>query len=397
MALATTRPVLWSPNTVTGLSVTTPGSWVGGDWVQVLSSAPADCAIAYLMAKCLTSGVVTTDGVMEIGWGLSSESVCLAASYPFTIGQSLVGSTWDLELPIPITLIPAGKKVFVRYRNSAISTQTIDSVSLGYYAGYDSSHKIDLTLYRQPTNGTAPLITSPASLWTFSSWVSMSTGFTDAVYVAGVTLLPNDDAVRYPETEIELGIGAGPTGIGTIPAMLTNGEGTFLIAWLPRVVPVAKSTAISARIRMNTATATAIQVGLYYYGEPAVGCVPVPPTPPIINTETVVIRRMRRTPHLNQLHRRITFSSFEILAQVGEGLISGQGVDPQIMLRWSDDGGRTWSLEHWTSLGKMGQYRTRVLWRRLGQARDRIFEVVVSDPVDAALITAYIGANVGTS
>lgn len=121
----------------------------------------------------------------------------------------------------------------------------------------------------------------------------------------------------------------------------------------------------------------------------------VPPPPVIPTAVTIPIRRMRRTPHLNNEHKRVTHRSFEVLAQVGDGLLAGQGVDPQIMLRWSDDGGRTWSREHLTTLGKIGEYRTRVLWRRLGQARDRVFEVVVSDPVDAALITVYLDAGVG--
>ncbi len=121
----------------------------------------------------------------------------------------------------------------------------------------------------------------------------------------------------------------------------------------------------------------------------------IPPPPPIPPPTELPIRRMRRTPHLNVEHARLTFNSLEVLAQVGAGLLSGQGSDPQIMLRWSNDGGRTWSREHWTTLGRIGAYRTRVLWTRLGQARDRVFEVVVSDPVACSLITAYLNVDVG--
>ncbi len=120
-------------------------------------------------------------------------------------------------------------------------------------------------------------------------------------------------------------------------------------------------------------------------------------TAPVINTGPTLlpIRRMRRTPHLNETHIRQIFSRFELLAEVGEGLLEGQGVDPQAMLRWSDDGGETWSQEHWAPLGKRGEYRQRVLWRRLGQARDRVFEVVITDPVEIALITAYLDVAIG--
>jgi len=65
------------------------------------------------------------------------------------------------------------------------------------------------------------------------------------------------------------------------------------------------------------------------------------------------------------------------------GITAGQGEDPQVMLRWSDDGGHTWSSEHWISMGKIGEYFYRAIWRRLGMTtklRDRIYEVSGTDP-----------------
>ena len=73
--------------------------------------------------------------------------------------------------------------------------------------------------------------------------------------------------------------------------------------------------------------------------------------------------------------------------------MTGQGSDPQIMLQYSDDGGITWSNELWETLGKLGKYRTRVEWRRLGRSRDRVFKVKVSDPVFVQLNEAYINAT----
>ena len=64
--------------------------------------------------------------------------------------------------------------------------------------------------------------------------------------------------------------------------------------------------------------------------------------------------------------------------------------NPQAMLRWSNDGGSTWSNEHWTGVGQTGKYRNRAIWRRLGTARDRIFEVVVTDPVNFVIISANL-------
>ena len=70
-------------------------------------------------------------------------------------------------------------------------------------------------------------------------------------------------------------------------------------------------------------------------------------------------------------------------------------VNPQAMLRWSDDGGSTWSKEHWTTIGAIGRYQNRAIWRRLGTARDRVFEVVVTDPVKAVIVSANLKASGG--
>ena len=69
------------------------------------------------------------------------------------------------------------------------------------------------------------------------------------------------------------------------------------------------------------------------------------------------------------------------------------GYDPQVMLRWSDDAGHTWSNEHWNSMGKIGAYGTRTIWRRLGMTekiRDRVYEVSGTDPVKIAIVGAEL-------
>ena len=73
--------------------------------------------------------------------------------------------------------------------------------------------------------------------------------------------------------------------------------------------------------------------------------------------------------------------------------VATQGADPQVMLRWSDDGGHTWSNEHWASMGKIGQYYKRVIWRRLGMTvklRDRVYEASGTDPVKIAIMGAEL-------
>jgi hypothetical protein len=143
------------------------------------------------------------------------------------------------------------------------------------------------------------------------------------------------------------------------------------------------------------------------------------------------VRRLRRAPHLVTEFQRQYFDELQIQFQPGVGttglsaalqqinlqspyIITDTGTYtigaldtvylgefntinvntptsyPQAMLRWSSDGGSTWSNEHWTGVGQTGRYKNRAIWRRLGTARDRIFEVVVTDPVNFVIISANL-------
>jgi hypothetical protein len=68
-----------------------------------------------------------------------------------------------------------------------------------------------------------------------------------------------------------------------------------------------------------------------------------------------------------------------------------------VELRYSDDFGNTWSTPQARSLGKIGEYAKRVIWRRLGQSRTRVFEVRVSDPVAVTILGAELDATPGVS
>ena len=75
------------------------------------------------------------------------------------------------------------------------------------------------------------------------------------------------------------------------------------------------------------------------------------------------------------------------------GYPAAPGYDPEVMLRWSDDGGHTWSNEHWSSIGKIGAYGHRTFWRRLGMTvklRDRVYELSGTDPVKISIMGAEL-------
>jgi len=105
---------------------------------------------------------------------------------------------------------------------------------------------------------------------------------------------------------------------------------------------------------------------------------------------------MRTCPHLSAAGKRIKYKSLELDMESGTGIDgTGQGIDPQAMMAFSDDGGYTYGNEHWADIGAIGQKANRIIWRRLGQARDRIFKVQISDPVRRVLLGANIELEVG--
>ncbi len=93
----------------------------------------------------------------------------------------------------------------------------------------------------------------------------------------------------------------------------------------------------------------------------------------------------RAFPHFEDKKQRIYWHSIQVDFETGVGLTSGQGSNPLVQLRWSDDGGRSWSNWHNRTLGAIGEYRTRVIWRRLGQSRSRVWSIRGSDPVRIAI------------
>ena len=101
-------------------------------------------------------------------------------------------------------------------------------------------------------------------------------------------------------------------------------------------------------------------------------------------------------PHLHSEQEYVYFNRILVDIDTGVGLVSGQGEDPQIILRWSDDGGFNWSPNRYGSIGKLGNYGIRVRFARLGRSRNRVFEFSMSDPVKFYVISTNVDFRVGT-
>lgn len=121
----------------------------------------------------------------------------------------------------------------------------------------------------------------------------------------------------------------------------------------------------------------------------------------IYSDNTAPIRRVRVTPHIHKDGKMIFYQRFELDMEKGVGIDGDtgttgtpQGVKPRAMLSWSDDGGFTWSKEYWTDMGAMGEYGKQIVWNGLGCSRDRVFKVVISDPVKCVFTGAIMDIEV---
>lgn len=110
------------------------------------------------------------------------------------------------------------------------------------------------------------------------------------------------------------------------------------------------------------------------------------------------IRRLRQFRGLNDDEKWVFYSNSQLVLQSGVGTATGQGVNPQAMLSWSNDGGHQFSSEIWSGAGRQGEYNHRTMWRGSnGRARNRVWRIVMTDPVPWRLINFITNAEVGTS
>jgi len=87
---------------------------------------------------------------------------------------------------------------------------------------------------------------------------------------------------------------------------------------------------------------------------------------------------------------RVYYNAIEFDLESGVGAATGQGSNPLLQLRWSNDGGHTWSSWYYLDMGAIGQYATRVRRERLGQSRKRVFHIRYSEPTPFTVLSCEV-------
>lgn len=106
------------------------------------------------------------------------------------------------------------------------------------------------------------------------------------------------------------------------------------------------------------------------------------------NTE--LIHRIRRTAYIHAGASAVRHQALFIDMEEGTG--NANTPAPQVMLRYKDEN-TVWSTEKWRGLGSLGSGMTRLVWRLLGRARKRVYELKITDPVKAVVVDAYLRAQ----
>lgn len=114
------------------------------------------------------------------------------------------------------------------------------------------------------------------------------------------------------------------------------------------------------------------------------------------NSDPILRKRITQT--IAQSGKRLFFGEMLLDMETGVGTASGDGSDPQIMLRYSDDNGHSWSNTKQKSIGAAGDYDAIVKFPPSGgtkRGKGRVWELTMTDPVKFALFGADVSVVEG--
>lgn len=89
----------------------------------------------------------------------------------------------------------------------------------------------------------------------------------------------------------------------------------------------------------------------------------------------------RVCPVLDNSNELFTITEMEIELSAGTATRTGSGSNPKLIMKYSVDGGHTWSKNIEAGVGERGEYDKRVIFGPCGTSRSFIFEVYGSDPI----------------
>lgn len=109
-----------------------------------------------------------------------------------------------------------------------------------------------------------------------------------------------------------------------------------------------------------------------------------------------VIYHEKSSSPFRQLNETQFWEEMELNMETGVGLTNGQGSDPIIRMKFSNNGGKTFTSEFVRRFGKIGEFSRRVIWRRQGRIpTNRVVTFITTDPVRARLLGLTVDDEIG--
>lgn len=103
------------------------------------------------------------------------------------------------------------------------------------------------------------------------------------------------------------------------------------------------------------------------------------------------VKRVRRFPHIVDELKNIKYSKFQLSCAVGNVPVGSS--DHVVNLRVSNNAGATWSNYYPKSLGFIGEYLKVLIWKALGSARRRVFELSTTVNAPTCWTDAFINGE----
>ena len=363
-------------------------------WTTMIDPTATDIALSGI-SKTFAQGGLTGHVLAQIGIGAIGDETLIAEFY----FNTAVWSGGRFNVPLNIArIIPAGSRVALRYYQEAVGSGVGNSFTLSYqeiitapdFDNYDSGLIQQAYVTSVPPIGFPLSCTTGGSAWANGAWVEI-----DASVPVNRVITAYE--FRGPEHEVELDLGTGAAGsevvVTTVRWAGSLSEGACIfndVMSAPTVI--VESSRLAMRARCSNTGATLVQFTPHYTAEPVDP--PTPPSPVLPGTTTFQIRRLRRTPTIFADGNRIFHQRLQIECQPGIG--NEASPTPTMLIRFSDDGGLTWSNTREATPGEVGDYLHMVRLYGMGSAYNRAYEVVVSDPAQWALIQAWTDLEAGS-
>ncbi len=109
----------------------------------------------------------------------------------------------------------------------------------------------------------------------------------------------------------------------------------------------------------------------------------------LFTEDGIKIRREAISEPLNKTPNHVTIAEVQVDMEAG-GYDDNRASNYQVWIQFSGDDGYSWGNRRVSPIGRKGNYRNRARWQRVGQFRDVIAKVVITDPIPIRILGLWV-------